>query len=102
MRWLLISGQWKRNQSFESLIIVQRVEHGESLFQNLIRISSGTNEVEDLSGDILRKASHLVVKLSLGYRDVLDSKLRICLSKPNFSCFWLEHGKLKSDVRSYN
>ena len=69
-----------------------------SLFQNLIRISSGrgANEVEDLRGDVLRKASHRVVKLSLGYRDGFDSKLCICLRKPNSSCFGPEHGKFKS------
>ena len=63
------------------------------LLQNLIRISSGrgANEVEDL-----RKASHSVVKLSLGYRDGFDGELRTCLCKPYFSCFGPETGSLRA------
>ena len=94
----------KRNQGFKSLIIVQRIECGETLLQNLILISSGrgADEVEDLRSDILRKASHRVLELGLGYSDGFDGKLRISLRKPYFSCFGPENWEFKSNVRSYN
>ena len=73
------------------------------LFKNLIRISGGrsADEVEDLPCDILRKANYRVVKLGLGYSDVLDGELRIGLRKPNLSCFGPENRKPKRDAGSY-
>ena len=59
MRWLLITGERKREQGLESLIIVQGVECDETLTENTIRVSSwrGADQVQDLRGNLLRKNS---------------------------------------------
>ena len=55
------------NPGFKSLIVIQRVERCKMLLKNLVRVYGrrSADEVEDLHCNILRKASHGVVKLSL-------------------------------------
>ena len=67
MRGFLVPGERKGYQSLESLIIVQRVERDKTLTEDTIRVSSwrGMDQVQDLRGNLLRKNSYCVVKLSL-------------------------------------
>ena len=93
----------KRNESFKSLIIVQRINRSKMILQNFVSLASWRNldEVEDLSSYILRKTGHRVLKLCLGYSNSSDGKLSVSLSKPNLSCVGPENRKLQCDVCSY-
>ena len=57
VRWLLIPGQWKRNEGFKSLIIIQRIKPGEVLLQNLTWISGGRGMDEIMRSRIFTATS---------------------------------------------
>ena len=50
MRGFLVSGEVKGYQGLEWLIVIQRVERGEMLTENAVRVSGrrGTDQIQDL------------------------------------------------------
>ena len=96
MRRLLISRERERDQGLESLIIVQCIEHDETLAENSIRISfqRGSDQVQDLQGHLLRKNSYQVIEVSLAHSNIPDPEMSVCLSKPDFSCVQPENKQL--------
>ena len=52
------------------------------------------DEIQNLSSNILGKASKCMVELCLGYCNPLDGKLSVCLNKPDFGHVWPERREL--------
>ena len=96
----LVSREKKRNQSLESLVIIQSVEGNQPFLENLVRISSRRNidEIQRLRSNILRENSNSVVKLSFRYVDISDQELSIRLSKPYFCSVRPEGGQFHQNV----
>ena len=60
-----------------------------------------TNEIQDLSSNILGKANNCMIKFCLGYCDGLDGKMSVWLSEPNFCQVRPENKELHLNIVCY-
>ena len=74
----LITRERQRDQSLETLIIIQCVERYETLPDNFLRVAGrrGLDKIQDLRSNLLRKDCDHVVELGLADRNISDHKRR--------------------------
>ena len=97
---LLVPRERKGNQSFKTLIIVQRVERYKTILENTIWISSrrGVDKVQDLRRHLSRKNCYCVVELGFADRNIAVRKLSVHQCKPNFGRIQPENRQLHRHI----
>ena len=96
MQGFLVSGERKRYQSLESLMIIKGLQGYQSIFQYLVgkACRRSAEKVQELGGIFLWENCYHVIKIHVGDSHIPDGKLSICLGKSHLSCIGPEGWEL--------